>query len=435
VIAMSQKHEVPGFGISVISRRSREKFGSLANNRNAETRHRPSLGRRAFVISSLLGGVATLLPRIPRAESRSDARFVLVILRGALDGLAAVPAYGDGNYAGKRGALAITAPALKLDGMFALHPSLTHLHERYQAKELIAFHAVASPYRERSHFDGQDVLENGMTQTTLAHDGWLNRVLPALRSAKARGTEQFAVALAQNVPLVLRGDARVNSWAPSRLPETDADTLQRIADLYSTDEYFATRLQAALAADSVAGEGMGMGKRDPLNGIGTIAGAAGKFLAAADGPRIAVIETSGWDTHANQGAEAGQLANRLRALDDGLESLRVALGSAWSETAILVVTEFGRTVAVNGTRGTDHGTATCAFLVGGAVRGGRIVADWPGLATNNLYQQRDLQPTRDLRSIFKGVLAAHLGAFESDLETRVFPDSRSARPMEGLINT
>jgi uncharacterized protein (DUF1501 family) len=387
----------------------------------------------------LLGGVATLLPRIPLAESKADSRFVLVILRGALDGLAAMPAYGDGNYAGKRGALAITSPTLKLDGMFALHPSLAHLYERYRAKEMIAFHAVASPYRERSHFDGQDLLESGMTQAKLAHDGWLNRALPMLPSAKTRGTEQLAVALAQNVPLVLRGDARVNSWAPSRLPETDADTLQRIADLYSADEYFATRLQAALAADGVAGEGasqnmgMGLGKRDPLNGIGAVASAAGKFLATADGPRVAVIEASGWDTHANQGAEAGQLANRLRGLDDGLDSLRVALGSAWSQTAILVVTEFGRTVAVNGTRGTDHGTATCAFLVGGAVKGGRVVADWPGLATSNLYQQRDLQPTLDLRSIFKGVLSAHLGATMSDLETRVFPDSGAARPMDSIV--
>jgi uncharacterized protein (DUF1501 family) len=321
--------------------------------------------------------------------------------------------------------------------MFALHPSFTALRERFAAKELIVFHAVASPYRERSHFDGQDLLENGTSTPKAAHDGWLNRVLPLLPAAKQRATDRIALALAQNVPLVLRGDARVGSWAPSRLPETDTDTLQRIADLYSTDEYFASRLQAALAADQVAdegaGEGMSAGRRDPLNGLNTVAAAAGKFLAAADGPRIAVLEATGWDTHANQGAERGQLANRLRGLDLALDSLRTQLGAAWARSAVLVVTEFGRTVAVNGTGGTDHGTATCAFLAGGAVTGGRVVADWPGLANSALYEGRDLRPTTDLRSILKGVLAAHLGAGESGLEEKVFPASRAARPLEGLV--
>jgi uncharacterized protein (DUF1501 family) len=390
--------------------------------------------RRAFVGGALAAGAATMLPRCVFADVATDARFVLMILRGALDGLAAVPAYGDGSYATKRGALAITSPQLKLNGMFALHPSLTSLHERHAARELIVFHAVASPYRERSHFDGQDLLENGTSSPKASHDGWLNRALPLLPAAKRRATDRIALALAQNVPLVLRGEARVGSWAPSRLPETDSDTLQRIADLYSTDEYFASRLQSALAADSVAGEGMGgAGRRDPLNALNTVAAAAGKFLAAADGPRIAALEASGWDTHANQGAERGQLANRLRALDVALNSLRMSLGDAWAHSAVLVVTEFGRTVAVNGTAGTDHGTATCAFLAGGAVAGGRVIADWPGLASSALYEGRDLRPTLDLRSIMKGVLAPHLGASESGLEEQVFPDSRAARPLEGLM--
>jgi uncharacterized protein (DUF1501 family) len=376
-----------------------------------------------------------MLPRCVFADAATDARFVLVILRGALDGLAAVPAYGDGAYASKRGALAITAPQLKLDGMFALNPSLTQLHERFRSKELLVFHAVASPYRERSHFDGQDLLENGTSAPKSAHDGWLNRALPLLPEAKQRATDRVALALAQNVPLVLRGAAHVGSWAPSRLPDTDSDTLQRIADLYSTDEYFASRLQSALAADSVVGEGaaMGTGRRDPLNALDTVAAAAGKFLAAADGPRIAVLEATGWDTHANQGAERGQLANRLRGLDQALNSLRTGLAGAWARSAVLVVTEFGRTVAVNGTAGTDHGTATCAFLVGGAVAGGRVVADWPGLASSALYEGRDLRPTLDLRSIMKSALATHLGAAESGIEERVFPGSRAARPLDNLF--
>jgi uncharacterized protein (DUF1501 family) len=391
--------------------------------------------RRTFLRVVLSSGVAASLPSLSLATANVDARLVLVILRGALDGLAAVPAYGEGAYASKRAALAITSPAHKLDGLFALHPSLTTLHERWRARELTVFHAAATAYRERSHFDGQDLLESGGARHT-ARDGWLNRLLPTLAAERTRATDGLAVALAQNVPLVLRGDARVSSWAPSRLPEVDSDTLQRIADLYSRDTTLAARLQAALATDAAAGDGMvGYGRRDPLNALGAVASAAGKFLGAADGPRIAVIEAGGWDTHANQGAESGQLANRLRALDAGVAALRSSLGAAWSHTAILIVTEFGRTVAMNGTRGTDHGTATCAFLVGGAVNGGRVVTDWPGLATSALYQGRDLKPTLDLRAVFKGVLAAQFGVAESVLEERVFPDSRTARPLERLMRS
>jgi uncharacterized protein (DUF1501 family) len=395
------------------------------------------INRRMFMQSASGAALGALLPRLALAEADTDARFVLVILRGALDGLAAVPPYGDGNYARQRGELGITAPEHKLDGTFALHPELAGLHARYQARELVVFHAAATPYRERSHFDGQDLLESG-TGAVTAHDGWLNRALPSLPLARDRATEKIAVAIAQNVPLVLRGDASVNSWAPSRMPQADSDTLQRIGDLYSTDPYFASRLQAALAAEDVAGaqaSGSTMARRNPLDAIGAVASAAGKFLGAADGPRVAVIEASGWDTHANQGAERGQLATRLHGLDQGLDGLRTALGPAWHDTAVLVVTEFGRTVAVNGTRGTDHGTATCALLVGGAVAGGRVIADWPGLASGALYEGRDLRPTLDLRAVFKGVLGAHLGVPERDLDERVFPDSRAVKPMEGLIRS
>jgi uncharacterized protein (DUF1501 family) len=391
-----------------------------------------TIGRRGFLQLTGSAAIATLLPRLSPAEGHEDSRFVLVILRGALDGLAAVPPYAEPSYARLRGELAIAARDLKLDGTFALHPSLELLHERFRERELVVFHAAATPYRERSHFDGQDVLEQG---TASSRDGWLNRALPFTARARDKESEAIALALAQNVPLVLRGEARVSSWAPSRLPQADSDTLQRIQDLYAGDEYFASRLNAALAAEEVAG-GMGNaggGRRDPARALGAVTSAAGKFLAADNGPRIAVIEAGGWDTHANQGGDRGQLANRLAALDAGIESMRTALGPAWSRTAMLVVTEFGRTVAVNGSRGTDHGTATCALLCGGAVEGGRVAVDWPGLSPGALHENRDLRPTLDLRSVFKGVLAAHLGVPESALEEKVFPDSRAAKPVEGLI--
>jgi uncharacterized protein (DUF1501 family) len=390
--------------------------------------------RRAFLQAAAFGTVASMLPGFAIADADTDARLVLVILRGALDGLAAVPPYGDASYSTQRGELAITALDHKLDSTFALNPAFTHLYERYRAKELIVFHAAASPYRERSHFDGQDSLENGTASPLAVRDGWLNRLLLSLPAVHSRRSEQIAVALAQNVPLVLRGDARVSSWAPSRLPPADSDTLERIADLYSTDALLSGRLQAALSANDMAGAAMDVA-RDPLGQLNTIAAAAGRLLAADEGSRIAVMELNGWDTHANQGANNGQLFNRLWVLDQGLDTLRASLGPAWTKTAILVVTEFGRTVAVNGTRGTDHGTATCALLLGGAVAGGRIVTDWPGLAPSALYQARDLKPTLDLRAVFKGVLAAHLQAAQGDLDQHVFPESRAVPPLEGLIRS
>jgi uncharacterized protein (DUF1501 family) len=405
------------------------------------------LQRREFLHAAGLTGLTAFLPRISFAgatdDNKRDARFVFIILRGALDGLATVAPYGDGNYQRVRGALALPAPgeangALKLDGLFALNPALKNLHARYQANELLVLHAVASPYRERSHFDGQDLLENGTTAPHGSLDGWLNRSLLNLPLARQRSTEQLAIAFAQNVPLVLRGAQKVGSWAPSRLPETDDDTLQRIAALYQTDPYFLSRLQTAISTDAIASEG-GMNVPDKqagrYNSLNAVVSAAGKMLKQDDGPRVAVMEATGWDTHANQGAEQGQLFARLQGLDMAIDTLRVEMADAWQHTVVMVATEFGRTVAINGTRGTDHGTASCALLVGGAVKGGRVIADWPGLASHNLYQGRDLQATLDLRSAFKGVLATHLGVTESVLEGSVFANSQSARPMTDLVHT
>jgi uncharacterized protein (DUF1501 family) len=393
-----------------------------------------SISRREFLQYAAAGSAAAALPAIALAATDPSARFVLVILRGALDGLGAVPAYGDSHYSSQRGELAIDSTAHKLNGLFALNPGLPHLYRRYQAQELIVFHAVATPYRDRSHFEGQDLLESGGPHRAAIHDGWMNRMLPTLPLARTRDTAHMAVALAQNVPLVLRGDASVNAWVPSRSPAADSDaSLQRLSTLHSSDVYLADRLHTALAANGIVANHFQSASRDPLGQFNLPAAAAGRLLASDTGARVAVIEVGGWDTHANQGADNGQLVNRLSGLDQSLETLRVSLGHAWSKTIVLVATEFGRTVGVNGTRGTDHGTATCAFLLGGAVAGGKVIADWPGLADRELYQGRDLQPTLDLRSVFKGVLMSHLNASERDLEERVFPDSRNARPMEGLI--
>ncbi len=400
--------------------------------------------RREFLGRSVLAGLSLSIPDIGVAFPQTDARFVFIILRGALDGLAAVAPYGDGNYQRVRGALALQQPglsggALKLDGMFALNPALQSMHALFQVNQLLVLHAIASPYRDRSHFDGQDLLENGTTTPHGSLDGWLNRALLSMPASKQQKTEQMAMAFAQNLPLVLRGDVKVGSWAPSRLPETDDDTMQRIVALYGSDEYFLSRLQTAMATDAIAGD---QGKRMSANmstqrnnSLASVASAAAKLLQQHDGPRVAVMESTGWDTHANQGAEQGQLFLKLAELDRAMEGLKEGLGSVWGNTVVMVATEFGRTVAINGSRGTDHGTAACAFLAGGAVNGGRVIADWPGLAAHNLYQGRDLQPTLDLRSVFKGVLATHMGVNESVLETNIFVDSRAAQPMMNLTRS
>lgn len=394
------------------------------------------LTRRQLIKRASAGLLATAFPSIGFAGADKDVRLVLVILRGAVDGLAVVPPYGDGAYRSVRGELALDGPGnsdsvLKLDGLFGLHPSLANTHRMFRDGDAAIVHAVASPYRDRSHFDGQDVLENGSAAVGELRDGWLNRAIGPLADG-----EETAIAMAQNAPLVLRGDNPVTSWAPSTLPDARDDTLERVAMLYENDAFFATRLQRAMDSQEIAGD---MGSASPRrrgNDIAqwkSLAESTARFLTADNGPQIAVLEAGGWDTHANQGAATGQLANRLTGLDQSLETLKTGMGSDWQKTVVCVVTEFGRTVKVNGTRGTDHGTASAALLLGGAVNGGRIIADWPGLQSGDLYEGRDLKPTTDLRALFKGILVEHLLLDEGHVETSVFPDSRSARAMTGLI--
>ena len=444
------------------------------------------IDRRQFLTASALAaGGALMTSRLAFARTNTPSRFVFIILRGALDGLTAAPPYGDADYARLRRELAIGAPgsangALKLDNLFGLHPSLGFLSDSYAARELVVFHAIASPYRERSHFDGQDVLENGFVRPHAAQTGWLNRALVSVPADRATARKELGVALGQNVPLVMRGPAAVASWSPSKLAALDEDTLERITDLYSRDPLLSQRLADALAANAIAASAQDdtsdtdaamaanadpsmaakpagraadvepsmtnkpgspdqaqlLAKRDPARQgaryLEVIRAAAG-FLRNDDGPQIAVFDATGWDTHANEGGAQGQLGARLGALDAGLRTLKEQLGPVWKDTAVLIATEFGRTAATNGTRGTDHGTGAAAFLVGGAVQGGRVISDWPGLSARALYEGRDLKPTLDIRSVMKGLLGEHLRVPTAALENDVFPDSAKARPLTGLL--
>ncbi len=395
--------------------------------------------RRGFLQAGALAvGGALLTTRLSFAGSGGDSRLVVIILRGAVDGMAAVPPYGDPDYARLRGGLAIAAPgatdgALRLDNLFGLHPQFAFLMEAYSAGELAVFHAVATAYRERSHFDGQDVLESGVMVPHAAQTGWLNRALAAAPQA-GRGAER-GVALGSNVPLLMRGPAAVASWAPARLADLDEDTMQRIADLYAHDPLLGPRLSAAQSADAMAADasqGMSGSAGAGANRYEEVIRATAGFLANDAGPRVAVFDTTGWDTHANEGGARGQLGNRFAALDGALRTLKTQLGPTWRNTAVLAVTEFGRTAAVNGTGGSDHGTATAALLLGGAVYGGRVISDWPGLSSARLYQQRDLAPTLDLRAVLKATLVDHMGVAPGALEN-VFPDSGNIKPLRDLF--
>jgi uncharacterized protein (DUF1501 family) len=399
--------------------------------------------RRRFLLGTGALAASAALPSVLFAHAGGSSRLVVVILRGALDGLAAVPPYADPDYASLHRELAIAAPggpggALALNNTFGLHPSLAFLHERYSAGELIVFNAVASPYRDRSHFDGQNVLENGLSKPVGSADGWLNRALLAL-PRRAAGPGERAVAIDLNVPLILRGEAPVVSKSPQAAADVDEDLLARLADLYSNDDWFSARLSEAVQTDKMVDDAGALTMpKDAVrpaaaDRVSAVAHMAASLMRNDGGPEVAVIEASGWDTHANQGGANGALAQRLAGLDKALRVLADELGPLWPQTAVLVVTEFGRTAAVNGTRGTDHGTGGCAFLAGGAVRGGRVIADWPGLKRAALLDNRDLRPTLDLRSVFKAVLGEHMHVDANTLAKRVFPDSSGARPLQGLI--
>ncbi len=373
----------------------------------------------------LIGGSAAALmgPRIAFAKAETERRLVLLIQRGAADGLATLAPTGDPAYAGLRGDLASDLVGLpKLGGLFALHPSLPQLGALYGKGEVLFAHAVASPYRDRSHFDGQNVLETGGALPYDRKDGWMNRLIGLLPGPGIKG-----LAVSATVPTALRGDVQVASFAPSNLPDAPQDLLQRVSMLYEGDAQLHALWNEALATRAMAGE----------LGLGTARGAAaaGKLIASLmagpEGARIVMAESGGWDTHAGQ---KNRLANQLTGLDAVLAALRENLGAAWKDTLVVVATEFGRTAAVNGTGGTDHGTASLAMMLGGTVAGGRILTDWPGLGPSQLYEGRDLKPTMSIDALLAGAIAGHFGLDPAQAAPRLFPGGQG-KPLSGLIRS
>jgi uncharacterized protein (DUF1501 family) len=401
--------------------------------------NQPSLAttRRSLLLGGASFAAWAYLPKFARAADGRDPRLVIVILRGALDGLATVAPVGDPDYAGLHGSIALTSngphAALMLDSFFALHPAMPEFARMYKDKHAAVVHAVATPYRDRSHFDGQDVLESGFAGPGRVQSGWLNRALEALPKGER---VMSGLAIGPTTPLVLRGAAPTVAWAPAALPQAADDTAARLVELYRhRDPALATALSQGLQLDKAA-QGDDMKPKPGTNGAGAmklVARGAAKLMSADDGPRIAALAFDGWDTHANEGGAVGRLAQLLAGLDGALAEFESGLGERWRDTVVVVVTEFGRTARINGTEGTDHGTGTIALLAGGAVKGGRVISDWPGLKPASLYEGRDLAPTADLRAVLKGVLHDHLGVAERVLGETVFPDSTPVKAMKGLV--
>jgi uncharacterized protein (DUF1501 family) len=409
----------------------------------------PTRRRLLGTLGAGAGLMALGLPRIAFAAAPTENRLIVVMLRGALDGLAAVPPYGDPRYAERRANLALPMPGqpdgvLPLDRTFALNAALSAIQPMWSAGELLIVPATAGGYHTRSHFDAQDLLEMGLVERRGAPSGWLNRALVDIQGGDRQ--RRLGLAVGAAVPLMLRGGVSVASWEPPNLKAADPTLLAALTQMYAGDKLLGPALADGIKAQNLSDEVLGAGMMDPdgkprfakAGGYGPgafkpMAAAAGGLLAAADGPRIAVIDMGGWDTHVAQGTVKGRLADNLRGLADGLAQLKTSLGPAWGRTVVLLMTEFGRTVAPNGTNGTDHGTASMALLLGGAVRGGRIAGDWPGLS--QLDENRDLRMATDLRAVAKGVLRDHMGVAPAHLDSAVFPDSAAVKPMIGLVGT
>jgi uncharacterized protein (DUF1501 family) len=382
------------------------------------------LTRRSFVGAAGASGVLGLLglPKMAFARANTQRRFVFIIQRGAADGLSIVAPTGDPAFAGLRGDFAQdSAGGARLGSFFTLHPALAETAKMYADKQALFVHAVASPYRDRSHFDGQNVLETGGSAAYRLKDGWMNRLLGLLPAEEAR-----ALALSSTVPAALRGSHEVSSYATSQLPSPSDDLLARVSALYQSDQQLHALWTAAMDTRVKAGDSMQAGGGQK----GAATGALAARMLLGDGARIAMIETNGWDTHSGQ---RGRLNAQLRDLDQLLAALRTGLGAEWANTLIVVATEFGRTARPNGTGGTDHGQASAAMLLGGAVGGGKVIADWPGLSDAALYEGRDLKPTTDLDALIAGALSQHFALEPARAMTTLFPETKGKALTQPLI--
>ena len=382
------------------------------------------ISRRSFVAGLTAAMGVGLMPQVTfaNAKSENDSRFVLIVLRGGMDGLNTVVPVGDKYYATARGDLALSADSvLAMDGMFGMNPALKPLYELYKNGEMAAVQASATPYRSRSHFDGQDLFENGTDDPLGLKDGWLNRTLSLLPTSDT----PLGLSMGNNTPYVMRGNTTFLSLAPGAgLDSIDNDTIKRLQALYDMennpaygDGDLARALDQALTSSDLLAT-LGASKKQRQDKAKQLANMAGQALVKPDGPRLATMSMGGWDTHADQ---SPLLNENLSNLATVITELKKSLGGVWKKTTVVCVSEFGRMVYANGTDGTDHGTGGCMLLAGGALNGGRVYGAWSTLNPDALYDGRDLMPTTDVRSVIGEILYAQFGVKKYDLETKIFP--------------
>lgn len=340
----------------------------------------------------------------------SNKKIVWIVLRGAMDSLHTLVPTFDAELAQLRPKLlsSIQDDLLMLDGGYGLHPSLKNMHQWYKNKELLPIAAVSSGYQSRSHFSGQDFLESGLAN--IDHDsGWLGRVLNI--------KHKKALAIANSIPISLRGSSAANTWYPSQLKEAEDDVYQSLMKMYQEDELLSNRLMSGLEINEMAGAANKSIKRKGK--FIQLSKACAGLMKGDNGVDCAMLELGGWDTHNNQ---AVRLSKQLEELDQGLEQLKTGLQEQWQDTVVIIATEFGRTAKENGTAGTDHGTASAMFLAGGAINGGKVLGDWPGLSNDKLFEQRDLMPTTSIFSWIAATLNQHWLLTDDEL-TAVFPQA------------
>lgn len=410
--------------------------------------------RRGLLATAAGFGLSLQVLAVPAMAADGDLnrrKVIMVICRGGMDGLSVAPPIGDSEYRGLRGDLALNDSALSLDGTFALHPQLTAIHAMAKAGEARIAPAVATPDRARSHFEAQDVLETGAAGVYSTTSGWLNRAVETLSAHR----KVDALSVGPTAPLILRGKVQTASWSPGRTVDAEARLPTLLQDLYRNDPLLGPALARGLATETMAKDatagleptammtkastGGGPAAQAPYvraaaqqgrDAAHTLGASLAGFMREPGGPTVAAISLDGFDSHANQ---AGLLVTRLAYLDAVLDGIHQGLGPEWKNTVVVVATEFGRTARANGTGGTDHGTGSTALLLGGALKPGGIVGDWPTLKQQALFENRDLAPTLDMRGLFKGVLADHMGVDRGALDKVVFPNSTAAQPVLGLV--
>ncbi|HEY3947744.1 DUF1501 domain-containing protein [Phenylobacterium sp.] len=405
--------------------------------------------RRGLLATAAGFGLSLQLLAVPAMAADGAAnkkKVIVVICRGGMDGLSVAPPVGDPDYHALRGGLALTSEALPVDATFALHPQLTAVHALAKAGEARIAPAIATPDRARSHFEAQDVLETGAAGVYSTTSGWLNRAVETLSAHR----KVDAMSVGATAPLILRGKVQTASWSPGRAVDAEARLPTLLQDLYRNDPLLGPALARGLETETMAkaatagldgGATMG-GKGGGKAGAGapgvqqgreaakTLGESLAGFMREPGGPTVAAISLDGFDSHAGQ---ANLLNGRLAYLDAVLDGVHQGLGPEWKNTVVLVATEFGRTARTNGTAGTDHGTGSTALILGGALKPGGIVGDWPSLKQGALFENRDVAPSLDMRGLFKGVLADHMGVDKAALDSTIFPNSVAARPVANLV--